>query len=154
MELGGLLTPACVVANLQAADKKTLLQQIAAHAAPLLNLEAEDVFDALLQRERLGTTGLGHGIALPHARIAGLETVSGFFAHLAKPVDFNAVDKEPVDLVFALFAPVDAGADHLNALVQVSRFLRDEKNIMHLRATRDDNVLHALLTMPAQKYAA
>lgn len=154
MELGVLLTPACVAADVKASDKKDLLKKIAERSAQALKLEPQPVFEALLQRERLGTTGLGNGIALPHARIAGLETVSGFFLRLAEPVDFQAVDGAPVDLVFALFAPADAGADHLNALVQVSRVLRDEKMVAHLRASEDPKVLYALLTLPAQQYAA
>ena len=154
MDVGRLLAQKSVLADLKAGNKKDLLRRLAEAAAPLLSLDAQTVFEALLQRERLGTTGLGHGIAIPHARLAGLEALTGFFVRLSTPIDFHAVDRQPVDLIFALFAPADAGADHLNALVLASRLLRDEKLVSQLREAQDAKVLHALLTKPARQFAA
>ncbi len=154
MDIGHLLPPSCVVGNLKAADKKDLLRQLAHAASPSLSLDAQTVFEALWQRERLGTTGLGHGVAIPHARIAGLETISGFFIRLQEPVDFQSMDQEPVDLVFAIFAPADAGADHLDALLLASRIFRDTELTEKLRKARDAGSLHALLAKQPRQHAA
>jgi PTS system nitrogen regulatory IIA component len=154
MDIAQLLKPSCVRVDMKAANKKDLLRQLAETAAPILFIDAQIVFEALLTRERLGTTGLGNGIAIPHARLAGLETLTGVFVRLANPIDFHALDRQPVDLVFALFAPADAGADHLNALVLASRTLRDEKILEQLRTAKDAKILHAILTKPAHQFAA
>jgi PTS system nitrogen regulatory IIA component len=154
MDAGRLLTPSCILPNLKAGNKKDLLRQLAEVIAPSLSLDSQIIFEALLQRERLGTTGLGSGIAIPHARLPGLERMSGFFIRLEKGIDFHAVDKEPVDLIFALFAPADAGADHLDALVSVSRLLREEEITRQLREAKDAKALYGLLTRPAHQYAA
>jgi PTS system nitrogen regulatory IIA component len=154
MDIAQLLKPSSVLYGMKAANKKDLLRQLAAAAAPILSIDAQIVFEALLTRERLGTTGLGQGIAIPHARITGLEALTGFFIHLENPIDFHAPDRQPVDLIFALFAPADAGADHLDALVLASRALRDEKILEQMRAAKDAKALHALLTKPARQFAA
>lgn len=154
MEISSLLHPDLILAGLQAENKKQLLRQIAEAAALRLNLNHQIVFEALLRRERLGTTGVGQGIAIPHARLDGLDRPRGVFIHLAQPVDFEAVDDQPVDLVFALFAPEDAGADHLNALVLVSRILRNDWLIAQLRRTRNPQQIHDLLSAPHHLHAA
>jgi PTS system nitrogen regulatory IIA component len=154
MDIGRLLPQANVLADLKAGNKKELLRRLAEAAAPSLSLEPQIVFEALLTRERLGTTGLGSGIAIPHARLAGLDKICGFFVRLTKPVDFHALDAQPVDIIFALFAPAEAGADHLDALVTISRALRDEKLVEKLRTTTTPAGLHALLTASAQQHAA
>ena len=106
------------------------------------------IFETLMERERLGTTGMGQGIAIPHGRIAGIEKISGLFARLDPPIGYDAIDEQPVDLVFLLLAPEGAGADHLKALARVSRLLRDQATCEKLRATTDPQVLYALLTEP------
>jgi PTS system nitrogen regulatory IIA component len=112
------------------------------------------VFDTLLQRERLGSTGLGEGIAIPHGKFAGLKRIVGIFARLAEPVDFEAVDGEPVDIVFLLLAPEGAGADHLKALARISRLLREGHAVDKLRASKDASALYAVLTAEATPHAA
>jgi PTS system nitrogen regulatory IIA component len=109
-------------------------------------MDALVVFDVLWERERLGTTGVGHGIAIPHGRVAGIDKVSGFFARLSQPVNFESIDDKPVDLVFLLLAPEAAGADHLHALATVSRLLRDPKLCEQLRSAPDATTLYTLLT--------
>ncbi|MEJ0063229.1 MAG: PTS sugar transporter subunit IIA [Alphaproteobacteria bacterium] len=126
-----------VICDLAAANKKALLQDMAARAGEVTGLSPHVIFDALWEREKLGTTGVGHGIAIPHGKIAGLEGVCGFFARLAAPIDFEAVDDKPVDLVFLLLAPSDAGADHLQALAQASKMLRDPQFCAQCRKARD-----------------
>ncbi len=146
MDLSDILQASDVLPALQAGSKRQVLQALAAHAAEATGLDERMIFDVLLQRERLGSTALGGGIAIPHGRFPGLERVRGFFARLATPVDFDALDHKPVDIVFMLMAPESAGADHLKALARVSRVLRDKALIEKLRATRDPNALYALLT--------
>jgi len=149
-----LLGPKAVLARLEAATKKQALQDIANHAAASLGIEAHRIFDVLWARERLGTTGVGHGIAIPHGRVAGLEKVRGFFARLAVPVDFESVDGGKVDLIFTLLAPESAGADHLHALAAVSRVLRDPKICEKLRAAKDAESIECILTAASTARAA
>jgi len=138
-----------VVPNLKAANKKQLLQELAGHAGRLTKLDPRAVLETLLRREKLGSTGFGHGIAIPHGKFAGIDRVHGVFARLAQPVDFDAVDDQPVDLVFALLAPETAGADHLKALARISRLFRDQTVVQKLRGTGDREGLYAILTEPA-----
>ena len=146
MLLSDFISSDSVVASLKAKTKKQLLQDLSARAARLTGLQERDIFDVLLQRERLGSTGLGHGIAIPHGKIAGLKRIVGIFARLAEPVDFDAVDGQPVDIVFLLLAPDGAGADHLKALARISRLLREGSAVDKLRASRDAAALYAVLT--------
>ena len=146
MDLSDILQASDVLPALQAGSKRQVLQALAAHAAEATGLDERMIFDVLLQRERLGSTALGGGIAIPHGRFPGLQRVRGFFARLATPVDFDALDHKPVDIVFMLMAPEAAGADHLKALARVSRVLRDKSLVEKLRATREPNALYALLT--------
>lgn len=154
MDLGDLISPEAVIANLAARTKKQVLSDLADKAAGITGGDARQIFDVLLQRERLGTTGVGRGIAIPHGRLPLLTRIVTVFAKLEAPIDFEAPDGEPVDLVFLLLTPEDAGADHLKALSRISRLLRDPKAAEKLRATRDGKVLHAVLTEPMASHAA
>ncbi len=146
MEITDLLAPEAVVAALKVQSKKQLLQDLAERAAQLTRLPERRIFEILIQRERLGTTGMGQGIAIPHGRIEGLPQITGLFAKLDPPIAYEAVDDQPVDLVFLLLAPEEAGADHLKALARVSRLLRDQTVCERLRAATDPEVIYALLT--------
>ncbi len=146
MELSSLLKPAAVRVAGNLTSKKRLLQDLADLAATVYGLDAAAALDALQERETLGPTGVGHGVALPHARLAGLDRVVGVFIRLERAIDFDAVDRQPVDLVFGLFAPRDSGVDHLKALAQVSRAMRDQTTCAKLRANDDPATLHAILT--------
>lgn len=146
MDLSTFLRPNAVRVMGQAASKKRLFQDLSDIAASVYGLEAATTFDALQERETLGPTGVGHGVALPHARLHGLDGVAGIFLRLEKPMDFDAVDRVPVDLVFAILAPKDTGVEHLKALALVSRTLRDEAMRAKLRANSDPAALHAVLT--------
>jgi PTS system nitrogen regulatory IIA component len=146
LKMRDLIPPQAVVAALDVAAKKDILQSISASAAAITGKDALAIFDVLWERERLGTTGVGNGIAIPHGRIAGLDKVAGFFVRLSQPVPFEAIDDKPVDLVFLLLAPESAGADHLQALATVSRLLRDAKLCEQLRQAKDAAALYKLLT--------
>lgn len=148
MEIADLLTPDSVVADLKAAGKKQILQELSARASALTGLPERRIYETLHERERLGSTGMGQGIAIPHGRITGVEKMTGLFARLSAPVDFDAMDDQPVDLVFLLLAPEGAGADHLKALARVSRLLRNQALCEKLRAAADSSALYALLTEP------
>ena len=154
MRLGDFIAPEAVIPSLKAKSKKQLLQELSSRAARLTGLEERYIFDVLLQRERLGSTGLGQGIAIPHGKFAGLKRIVGIFARLAEPIDFDAVDGEPVDIVFLLLAPEGAGADHLKALARVSRLLRDRGLVDKLRATESADALYALLAESVQAQSA
>lgn len=156
MEIADLLPgPDAVLACVKASGKKALLAELAAKAAHVYRLDERRLFDRLLERERLGSTGIGGGIAIPHGRMAGLPKPVGVFARLGHPVDFDSIDERPVDSVFLLLAPEGAGADHLKALARVSRLLRDRSLVDKLRATDNAEALYALLvdTLPAQSAA-
>ena len=146
MALSTLLTPDSVLAGLKVNGKKQLLQEVAELAARQTGISERQVFDTLLQRERLGSTGIGQGIAIPHGAIVGLSQLTGLFARLTKPIDFEAMDGEPVDLVFVLLAPEGAGADHLQALARVARFFRNPQAVQTLRQTDEAAALYAVLT--------
>ncbi len=154
MELSSILKPEAVRVFSAASSKKRLFQEIGDIAAGTLGLDAQIVVDSLLERESLGPTGVGHGVALPHARLADVEDVSGAFVLLEKPIDFGSVDRQPVDISFALFAPEEAGVDHLKALALVSRTLRDTSVCAKLRANPDPVKLYAILTEAQSMQAA
>jgi PTS system nitrogen regulatory IIA component len=145
-DLSDLLTPEAVLSELAVGNKKTLFAQLGAAAARAYDLDPRDVASRLAQREKLGSTGFGGGIAIPHGKIDGLKKVIGIFARLSQPVDFAAVDELPVDLVFVLLSPVGAGAEHLKALARVSRRLRDRGLAAKLRGSGSPDALYALLT--------
>jgi PTS system nitrogen regulatory IIA component len=146
MEITDLLVPEAVLPSIRAHSKKQLLQELATRAAHLTGLPERRIFEILFERERLGSTGMGQGIAIPHGRIAGLPRIVGLFARLETPIAYDAIDDQPVDLVFLLLAPEDAGADHLKALARVSRLLRNQATCERLRAANKPEVLYALLT--------
>lgn len=154
MEIADLLTPAGVIANLRATGKKQVLQELGRRIATIAGLQEKHVFDVLVERERLGSTGIGMGVAIPHGRIAGMHRLHGLFARLERPVDFAAIDDRPVDLVFLLLAPESAGADHLKALARVSRLFRNAAICEKLRGTDNPDALYALLTDGAASAAA
>ena len=154
MEIADLLAPDAVNPALKAAGKKQLLQELAHHAARLTQIPERRIFETLVERERLGSTGMGQGVAIPHGRLSGLGRIVGVFARLETPVAYEAVDDQPVDLVFLLLAPETAGADHLKALARVSRLLRNQPTCEKLRAATRAEVLYALLTEPTNGGAA
>jgi PTS system nitrogen regulatory IIA component len=144
-DLSDLISIQAIDADLVVANKKGLLQQLAAAAAKQLGVPAKQIVTALTAREKLGSTGFGAGTAIPHGKIEGLSKVFGYFARLTPPIDFQAVDGLPVDLVFLLLSPTDAGADHLKALASVSRVFRDRATVAKLRGARSRDALFALL---------
>ena len=146
MNISDLLAPEAVLASLKAQTKKQLLQELAARTHGLTALPERRVFETLIERERLGTTGVGSGIAIPHGRMGEVTAITGLFARLDAPIDYDAVDSQPVDLVFMLLAPENAGADHLKALARVSRLLRDKQVCEKLRAAASAEALYAILT--------
>lgn len=154
MEIADLLRPEHVVAHLRATSKKQALQDLARRAAQVTGHNERAIFDVLMERERLGTTGVGNGIAIPHGKLSSLERLYGLFARLDHPIDFDAIDERPVDLIFLLLAPESAGADHLKALARVSRLLRDKGACEKLRGTDDAEALYALLVDTANSRAA
>ncbi|EAU46454.1 MULTISPECIES: PTS sugar transporter subunit IIA [Salipiger] len=149
-----LLKPQAVKVVAAASSKKRLMHDIADLAESAYALSAPSVVEALMERESLGPTGVGHGVALPHARLHGLDEVKGVFILLEKPVEFESVDRQPVDVVLSLFAPADAGVEHLKALALVSRTLRDAALCNKLRANPDAATLHAILTEDRSSQAA
>lgn len=154
MELADILGPDAVIADMRASSKKQALLEVAQRASTVTGLHERAIFDVLLERERLGSTGLGGGIAIPHGKMPGLGRLYGVFARLAAPIDFEAIDARPVDLMFVLLAPESAGADHLKALSRVSRALRDRVLVEKLRATDRADALYALLVEPQKSRAA
>jgi PTS system nitrogen regulatory IIA component len=142
--LSDLLAPEAVVAAIAVPNKKALFQQLAGIAGKLVDVDPRTVVERLADRERLGSTGFGGGVAIPHGKIEGLTSVVGLFARLAQPIDFNAIDDLPVDLVFVLLSPPDAGVEHLKALARVSRRLRDRAFVAKLRGAASEDALYAL----------
>jgi nitrogen PTS system EIIA component len=146
MPIDDLLAPAAVLPAVKSTSKKQLLEALSERAEILTALPARVVFDVLLQRERLGSTGIGNGIAIPHGKFEGLPRLVGLFARLEKPIDFEALDGQPVDLVFTLLAPEGAGADHLKGLSRVARVLRNPAITSKVRTVREADVIHDILT--------
>ena len=146
MEISSLLTPEAVFHGLDAHSKKHAIQEISTAMAKLTETPEREVFDTLLQRERLGSTGVGHGIAIPHGKLVGLPKIAGAFFRLAEPIDFEALDEKPVDLIFTLLAPEDAGADHLKALARIARVLRTPGMVEDLRNASNAGEIYSLMT--------
>jgi PTS system nitrogen regulatory IIA component len=153
MRLNDLIAPNAILPALKVNNKKQVLQELAARAAMLTGQNERAIFDLLIQREKLGTTAIGSGIAIPHLKMPTLTRLFGLFARLDRPVDFDALDNQPVDLVFLLLAPEAAGADHLQALARIARLLRDQTVVHKLRATHDAESLYAVLAMPSASAA-
>jgi PTS system nitrogen regulatory IIA component len=146
MEIADLITPESVLPALKAGTKKQVLLELSRKAATLTGQSDRTICEVLTERERLGSTGVGMGIAIPHGKLAGLDKIVGVFARLDRPIDFDAIDDQPVDLVFLLLAPEGAGGEHLRALARVSRLLRDRKNCAKLRDTENPVALYSMLT--------
>src|SRR3977135_515094 len=153
MPLTDLVAPNAIVPALKVNGKKQAIQELSARAAKLTGQNERLIFEILMQREKLGSTGVGNGIAIPHGKMPKLNKLFGLFARLDRPVDFEALDGEPVDLVFLLLAPEGAGADHLKALARVARLLRDSDIARKLRDSRDAEALYAVLAMPSASAA-
>ncbi|MGH6948647.1 MAG: PTS IIA-like nitrogen regulatory protein PtsN [Kiloniellales bacterium] len=154
MDIVELLGTNGVVANLRATSKKQALQELSKRAAEITGQPERAIFEVLVERERLGTTGVGQGIAIPHGKMPGLDRIYGIFARAETPIEFDSIDEQPVDLIFLLLAPETAGADHLKALARVSRLLRDRAICEKLRGTDSGEAIYALLTESAASHAA
>ena len=154
MALEKILTQDAVIPALRVNGKKQALQELSERAAAASGLPAREIFDAILQRERLGPTGVGDGIAIPHGKLARCERICGVFARLERAIDFEALDGLPVDLIFLLIAPESAGADHLKALAAIARALRNPGVAGQLRGARDAATIYSLLTMSPASHAA
>lgn len=154
MDLSDLIEASAILPALKANSKKQLLQILAEKAAGITGISEREIFDTILQRERLGSTGVGNGIAIPHGKLAGTKRITGVFARLESPVDFEALDDQPVDLIFMLLAPEGAGADHLKALSRIARVLRDADTVAKIRGTKDASAIHALLSQTPTSHAA
>ena len=145
MNIADIISKNAVLDNVQAANKRELVQSLAEHIAGIAGLDERAVFDAVWERENLGSTGYGDGVAFPHARIEGLNKVCGMFVRLEEPVDFDALDGKPVDLVFMLISPENSGADHLTALAALSRILKTEGSCEKLRKARSVEEIYSVL---------
>lgn len=154
LTLTDFVAPNAVVAGLKVNSKKQAIQELAARAAELTGQSEKEILEILLQREKLGSTGVGSGVAIPHGKLPKLGRLFGLFARLQRPIDFEALDNQPVDLIFLLLAPEAAGADHLKALARVARQLRDPEIARRLRESADAGALHAVLAMPPASTAA
>ena len=153
MPLTDLVAPNAIIPALKVNNKKQAIQELSARAAELTGQNERAVFEVLLQREKLGSTGVGSGIAIPHGKLPKLAKLFGLFARLDRPIDFEALDGQPVDLIFLLLAPEGAGADHLKALARVARLLRDADVAEKLRQSRDAEALYAVLALPSASAA-
>ena len=154
MDIADLITPRSVIAQLRAPNKRHALQELARRAAAMSGLNERAIYDVLIERERLGSTGIGMGVGIPHGKLPGLTRLYGIFARLERPIPFEAIDDQPVDLIFLLLAPEGAVADHLKALALVSRLLRDRTVCEKLRGTDNADALYALLTDRTESHAA
>jgi nitrogen PTS system EIIA component len=153
-DLSDIITIEAVESGLASANKKALFQHLATAGARLTDVPAKTILAALAEREKLGSTGFGGGAAIPHGKVEGLDRVVGYFVRLAAPIDFHAVDGLPVDLVFMLLSPPDAGVDHLKALASISRTCRDRQILAKLRGARSKDALFALLAAEEARNAA
>ncbi len=149
-----LITPDGVISDLKAGSKKQALQELARKGADLTGLDEREIFEVLLERERLGTTGIGSGVAIPHGKLKGLDRIYAIFARLERPIDFDSIDDQPVDVIFLLLAPETASADHLKALARISRLLRNQGICDKLRGSSGGDALYAVLTSEATSNAA
>lgn len=154
MDLTDLIGPKDVFAGTKASCKKSLLQDLATKASKKTGIDSNLIFSTLLEREKLGSTGIGNGIAIPHGKLEGLSEITGIAALLSKPVDFEALDDQPVDIVFLLLAPEDSGADHLKALARIARVLKQPNMLSKLRGATDSAAFYALLSEAETSHAA
>ncbi|MBN9066526.1 MAG: PTS IIA-like nitrogen regulatory protein PtsN [Rhizobiaceae bacterium] len=154
MDLSDLIEVSAIMPALKANSKKQALQLLAEKAARITGLPEREIFDTVLRREKLGSTGVGNGIAIPHGKIPGVRRITGVFARMEQPVDFDSLDDQPVDLIFLLLAPEGAGADHLKALSRIARVLRDTDTVAKIRGTSDAAAIHAFLSQTPASHAA
>lgn len=154
MELQELVPLEAVIPALKVSSKKQALQELAKYAVNLTGLKERDIFDVIQEREKLGTTGVGQGVAIPHGKLDDLDKLYGVFARIDQPIDFDSIDGQPVDLVFLLLAPASAGADHLKMLAKVSRLLRDKATCDKIRKAEGADAIHALLAAQETSSAA
>ena len=154
MDLSDLISADAILPASKANSKKNVLQELSALAANLTELPERDISDSLLQRERLGSTGVGQGIAIPHGKFAGLNRIIGLFARLERPIDYEALDGDRVDMIFLLLAPESAGADHLKALARIARFLRMPSVVKSLRAAATSEAMHTIFRAAEKVHAA
>ncbi|MCI4663274.1 MAG: PTS sugar transporter subunit IIA [Neomegalonema sp.] len=154
MDLTDLTPREAIFCGLKATSKKQLLQELSHRMAPVTDVDARELLSALLERERLGTTGAGRGVAIPHCRLPQLKRLVGCLARLDAPVDFESIDGEPVDLVYVIAAPASEGAEHLKALARVSRIFRDDAVLQKLRGAKNAEAMHALLAAEERSRAA
>ena len=148
MPLTDIVAPNAIIPALKANNKKQAIQELSAQAAKLTGLNERTILEVLQQRERLGSTAVGSGVAIPHGKLPKLDKIFGLFARLDRPIDFEAMDGQPVDLMFLLLAPEGAGADHLKALARIARLLRDQDIAKKLRASRDAQAIYSVLALP------
>ena len=154
MQLSDFLDFDAIKTALPGGNKRSLLQQLANAAAQRLDRDPAEILASIVERERLGSTGLGQGVAIPHGKLEGLTRIYGLFARLAEPVDYKAIDGAPVDLVFLLLSPPDAGAEHLKALAAVSRLMRHAGIVEKLRGARTRDAMAAVLLGAEERDAA
>lgn len=154
MDLSDLIEVSAIMPTLKANSKKQLLQLLAERGSEITGIPEREIFETILQRERLGSTGVGNGIAIPHGKLPGVCNITGVFARLEAPVDFESLDDQPVDLVFLLVAPEGAGADHLKALSRIARVLRDPDIVAKIRGTKDATAIHTFLASTPASHAA
>ena len=154
MDLSELLNENAILPTLKVSSKKQAIQCISEKAAEITGLNEREIFETLLQRERLGSTGVGSGIAIPHGKLPSLDKIYGVMARLERPITFDAMDDQPVDIIFLLLAPEGAGADHLKALAKIARVLRDGDMVNKIRATSDPEALYSVLLTPPNQEAA
>ena len=154
MDLSELLNENAILPTLKVSSKKQAIQCISEKAAEVTGLNEREIFETLLQRERLGSTGVGSGIAIPHGKLPSLDKIYGVMARLERPISFDAMDDQPVDIIFLLLAPEGAGADHLKALAKIARVLRDGEMVHKIRATSDPEALYSVLLTPSNQEAA
>lgn len=154
MEIADLIRPDAIVANLRVTSKKQALQDLSRRAGELTGLPERRIFEVLVQRERLGTTGVGNGIAIPHGKLSELDSLRALFARLETPIDFDSIDEQPVDLICVLLAPEGAGADHLKALARISRLLRERAVCEKIRGSESADAIYAIITESAASHAA
>lgn len=154
MEFETLIEPAAIMPGLKATSKRQVLQEMAARASVIVGRSEREILETILQREKLGSTGVGNGIAIPHGKIGGIDRIHGLFARLIKPVDFDSLDEQPVDLVFLLLAPEGSGADHLKALSKVARLLRNNQIVSEIRNLQDPGAIYAAMASGKAQNAA
>lgn len=154
MDIAELISPEGILPSLRVSSKKQALQELSKRAAELTGQPERGIFEVLIQRERLGTTGVGQGIAIPHGKLPTLDRLYALFARLETPIDFDAIDEQPVDLICLLLAPETAGADHLKALAQVSRLLRNKAICEKIRGSDSPDAIYALLAESTASHAA